>query len=75
MNWMDWSAPWDDIQQREVHGKKQVRTPLHDWFDSEDPNIKEKTWEYLGYRQGLAAAKLQERAARLARLLALSGGS
>ena len=70
MNWMDWSAP-DDIEQREVGGKKQIRTPLHSWFGEDDPGRFVKTWEYIGYRQGLMAAKRQERSARLQRLLGL----
>mgnify|MGYP001582538828 CR=1 FL=1 len=77
MNWMDWSAQ-DGIEHREVEGKKQIRTPLHGWFGEDDPGKLLKTWEYLGYRQGLMAAKRQERAARLQRLLRkgeLQGGS
>mgnify|MGYP001602479786 CR=1 FL=1 len=72
-NWMDWSAP-DVIEQREVDGKKQIRTPLHDWFGEDDPGKLLKTWEYFGYLQGLKAAKRQERAARLQRLLKEEAG-
>ena len=68
MNWMDWSAP-DGIDQREIDGKKQIHTPLHGWFGEDDPDKFVKTWEYLGYLQGLMTAKRQERAARLERLL------
>ena len=73
-NWMDWSAP-NVIEQREVDGKKQIRTPLHGWFGRDDPGSMLKTWEYLGYLQGLRAAKCQERAARLARLLKKSAAN
>ena len=65
MNWMEWTAP-NDIERREVDGKKQIRTPLHDWYEKDDPG---KFWEYIGYCQGLREAKRQERAARLHRLL------
>ena len=61
---MNWSAP-NGVSHRTHNGQRQVKTPLFDWFDLDDPNNIWRAAQYIGWVLGIAEAKRQEREIRL----------